>query len=322
MLTAYDTQGQGLVRRGGIEACAGAVWIDLLNPGKEDEAAVERLIGIGIPTREEMREIETSSRLYQDGGAQYMTAMLLYQVETPAPIATDVTFILTDRQLVTVRYADMKSFPLFLSRAEKGDAWCDGPVPVLVGLLETIIDRCSDLIERMQGDTERIAQGIFDMKGGQATRSRRFDVLLKQIGREGENASKTRESLKSITRMLTYLSQVATDRREDERVHGRIRTELQDVHSLSDQVAFLQVRIQFLLDASLGLVSIEQNQIIKLFSVAAVMLMPPTLVASVYGMNFKSIPEFDWPYGYAWALGLMLLSALLPFLYFRKKGWL
>lgn len=322
MLTVYDAAGQGLARRADTGVCRGAMWIDLLNPTRDEELFIEREIGLQVPTREEMAEIEVSSRLYSEHGAHFMTATVLYQVETPSPQSTAITFILTERMLITVRYAEPRAFPLFLGRAEKGDAKCDSALDVMLGLLEAIIDRAADLIERLQGETERIAQSIFDMKGGSGSHTRRFDVVLKQIGKEGEVAAKARESLISIGRVLTYLSHLAVLRKDDKRLRERIKTEARDVQSLADHLSYLNARITFLLDASLGMVSIEQNQIIKLFSVVAVMLMPPTLVASVYGMNFKYMPELDWPWGYPIALGLMILSAAVPFLFFRRRGWL
>jgi magnesium transporter len=322
MLNVYDAQGQGLARMQSADACASAVWIDLISPTKEEENFVEATLGIDIPTQEEMREIEVSSRLYQENGTHFMTAMLLHLVDTPNPQSTDVTFILTDKRLITVRYADMKPFPMYLARAEKGDARCDSPMQIMLGLLETAIDREAFLIARLQGNMERLGTTIFGMKGGSGSRTRRFEVAMKQIGSEGEVAAKIRESLHQVSRLLTYLGNVAVQRNDDEATKARIASEARDVLSLTDQLSFLQSRIMFMLDASLGLVSIEQNQIIKLFSVAAVMLMPPTLVASIYGMNFKHMPELEWAYGYPMAVGLMLLSAVIPFLYFRRKGWL
>jgi magnesium transporter len=322
MLSLYDAKGQGLVRREGDQGIRDALWIDLLNPSKEEERLVEQQVGLLLPTREEMAEIETSSRLYQESGAHFMTATVVYHTETPNPQTTPITFILADSQLVTVRYAEPKAFQLFLGRAAKGDTDCDTPLSIMLGILEAIIDRESDLIERLQAETDRIAQTIFDIRGGSATRTRRFDVILKKIGREGEMASKTRESLLSLWRLLTYLGQVAQNRKDPKTIRERIKMETRDVQSLADHLTYLNARINFLLDASLGLVSIEQNQIIKLFSVAAVALLPPTLVASIYGMNFRHMPELEWTWGYPFALLIMLLSALVPFLYFRRKGWL
>jgi magnesium transporter len=322
MLTQYEINGFGLARREVAKDVEQALWLDLVNPSREEEAEVERLTAIQIPTREEMHEIEVSSRLYQEGGAHYMTATVMFAVDSPDPQTTTVTFILTDQRLITVRYAEPRAFLLFLARARKGDASCGSPTAILLGLLEAIIDREADLIERLQADTEKIAQSIFDIKGGSRTRTSRYDIVLKQIGRVGELNSRARESLLSMGRLLTYLSQVVRLRQENSTLVQRLRTEEKDVQSLSDHVAYMGTRITFMLDASLGMVSIEQNQIIKLFSVAAVMLMPPTLVASIYGMNFKHMPELDWVWGYPMGIALMILSAALPYLYFRRKGWL
>lgn len=320
MLTIYEPRGNGLIKAD--IGASSAVWIDLLNPTKEEETLVERQLGILIPTREEMSEIEVSSRLYQESGAHFMTATVLHQMDTPHPQSTAITFILTETSLVTVRYADPGAFPAFLTRAAKGDVVCISGIAVLLGLLEAIIDREADIIERLQADTDRLAQTIFEMKGGATTRSRRFDIILKQIGREAEVTSKMRDSLLSLGRLLTYLSHVAMNRKDGKTVRERIKTATRDVRSLADHLGYLGSRITFMLEASLGMVSIEQNQIIKLFSVVAVVLLPPTLVASIYGMNFRYMPELEWVFGYPAALVMMVLSAVLPFLYFRRKGWL
>lgn len=322
MLTIYHARDGGLVKAEGEAVVSLAVWIDLIHPSKEEEALVERQLGILVPTREEMAEIEVSSRLYQEGGAQFMTATVLHQSEMPNPQAAAITFILTDNKLVTVRYAEPRAFGLFLRRAERGDAAADSGMAVLMGLLDAIVDREADIIERLQSDTDRVAQSIFEMKGGAGTRSRRFDVVLKQIGRAGEIASKMRDSLLSLGRLLTYLTHHAIYQEHSKRTREQIKTASRDVQSLIGHLGYLDSRITFMLDATLGLVSIEQNQIIKLFSVVAVVLLPPTLVASIYGMNFRNMPELDWVFGYPLALVLMVLSAVLPFLYFRRKGWL
>ena len=322
MLTIYELGAAGLTPREVPDACDRAIWIDLINPSKDEDKAIERMVGLQVPTREEMAEIEVSSRLYTENGAHYMTANILYAVDSPEPQGTAVTFILTDKNLITVRYAEPRAFRLFLSRAGKGDTSCDTPVAIMLGLLEAIIDREADLIERLQTETEKIAQTIFDMKGGSRTHASRFDVMLRQIGRVGEITARARESLLSLGRVITYLSQVVVLRQDAESIRQRLRTEEKDVQSLTDHVQYLNTRINFMLDASLGMVTIEQNQIIKLFSVAAVMLMPPTLIASIYGMNFKYMPELQWEWGYPYALGLMVASSIGFFIYFRRKGWL
>ena len=323
MLTTYDHQGTGLAKRDGMMPVTDAtVWIDLLNPTAEEDAFVEKALGISVPTRAEMREIEASNRLYQENGAHFLTAFIVYNVEAPVPLTTALTFILAGARLVTVRYAEPKAFPLFLHRVEKGDLPCDSAPGIMIGLIEAIIHREADLIEKIQDDVDRTAPIIFDIKGGQQTRTRRLDAILKAVGKQGDTNARAQESALSLDRLLKYFLDISRERKDDSRIHGRIETANRDVSSLMEHMRFLTQRIAFLLDATLGMISTEQNQIIKLFTVASVMLMPPTLIASIYGMNFKHIPELEFILGYPMALGAMILSALVPFIYFRRKGWL
>jgi magnesium transporter len=186
-----------------------------------------------------------------------------------------------------------------------------------------LIEREADLIERVQDEVERMAPVVFGQKGaGQPSRNRRLDVLLKTIGREGDVTARAQESAMSVHRLVLYFANAVRERKDDKRILARIEAAGHDIMSLMESLRFLSARTTFLLDATLGMISNEQNQIIKLFSVMAVMLMPPTLVASIYGMNFRHMPELDWSIGYPAALGLMLVSGLVPYLYFRKKGWL
>ena len=193
---------------------------------------------------------------------------------------------------------------------------------VLIGLIETLIDRLADSIERMQREVDTLSHSIFEMRGGAASRQRRFDVMLKSIGREGEVTGRARESAHSMGRLLTFFAHTANERKEDKPLQARIRTAARDVASLTDHVSFLASKIVFLLDATLGMINIQQNDIIKIFSIAAVVFLPPTLVASIYGMNFDVMPELKWVAGYPFALTLMVLSGVLPYLFFKRKGWL
>ncbi len=325
MLTVYDAVEGALVPR---DPAAGvsktAVWIDLLKPTKEEDLQVERGLSISVPTHEEMREIEVSSRLYFEGGAYYMTAIVLHQPEVASEpaLATPITFVLAGSQLVTVRYAEPRAFSIFLGRAQKKDAACMTGAAVLVGLLEAIIDREADRVERIQGEVDQLSQTIFGGRGGERTRSRRFDVNIRGIGKEGGLTSRSRESLLTLDRLLTYLAHAMTERGDEKALRARVKTAGRDVQSLADHIGYLSTKITFLLDATLGMINNEQNTIIKIFSVLAVALMPPTLVGTIYGMNFKHIPELEWLWGYPFALVLMVLSAVLPYLYFKHKGWL
>ncbi|MGE0848619.1 MAG: magnesium transporter CorA family protein [Hyphomicrobiaceae bacterium] len=325
MLTIYEAVGEVLRKcEDSSVITPGAVWIDMLNPTREEDQLLEQALGISIPTREEMSEIEASSRLYPEGAGHYMTAIVLHQPDLPfePPIAKPITFILVGDQLVTVRYTEPRAFAMFLGRAQKKDAPCMTGAAVLVGLLEAIIDREADRVERVQGEVDKLAQTIFSSRKVERTRTRRFDVTIQMIGREGELTSRSRECLLSLDRLLTYLGHAMTERGDEKALRARVKTASRDVQSLADHIGYLSAKITFLLEATLGMINNEQNTIIKIFSVLAVALMPPTLVGTVYGMNFKHMPELDWAYGYPWALGLMVISAIVPWLYFKHKGWL
>jgi magnesium transporter len=325
MLTIYDAAGigTGLAARPDAQAVdKSTLWIDLLNPTPEEDARMEAALGINIPTRAEMREIEASARLYVEDGALFMTAFVIYAIEQAVPRSSAITFILAGDRLVTVRYVEPKAFPMFLARAEKGDATCTSAVDIMLGLIEQLVHRQADLIERIQDDVDRLAPAIFDIKGGQQTRGKRLDVILRTIGKEGDIVARVQESAFSLNRLLAFLTGTLREKAGDGRASKRIKSVQRDVESLLDNLRFLSGRIEFLLDATLGMINIEQNQIIKLFSVAAVVFLPPTLIASIYGMNFKHMPELDWWFGYPLAVVTMVLAAILPYVYFRRKGWL
>ncbi|MER9899031.1 magnesium/cobalt transporter CorA [Mesorhizobium sp. M0130] len=299
------------------------VWVDLFNPTKEEETTIETWLGIAVPTREEMEEIEISSRLYIEDGAYFMTAILPAQTEVDDPLMSPVTFVLAGSRLITVRYHEPKAFKTFPLRAEKVATGCTSGDTILIGLLEAIVDRLADILERAGRDVEVISRDIFEARSTKVSkRNRDFQELLKGIGRKEDLASSIRDSLISLQRLAGFLAHASTQTRMSKDTRARIKTLSRDVLSLADHATFLSQKISFLLDATLGMISIEQNAIIKIFSVAAVIFLPPTLVASIYGMNFDIIPELRWHFGYPFAIGMMVLSAILPFWYFRRRGWL
>ena len=323
MQIVYESNGKGLkVHDPDAPLTGNCVWIDLLQPTPEEDRFVEQVLAVDVPTRAEMREIEPSNRFYQERGAYFMTASIVYNAEAPVPSTTPLTFILAGDRLVTVRYAEPKAFPLYLQRVEKGDAACTTGASIMIGLIEAIIHRMADLIERIQDEVDRLAQSVFDLRGGKQTRNRRLDVMLKRIGKAGDITARAEESATSLNRLLHFFVQATQERGDDPRIRQRIKGVHRDINSLMDHTRFLMGRISFILDATLGMIATEQNQIIKLFSVMAVILLPPTLIASIYGMNFRHMPELDWVLGYPWALGLMLVAAVVPIIYFRRKGWL
>jgi len=297
-----------------------AVWIDLVSPAANEDKIVEALLGIAVPTREEMQEIEVSSRLYVENGARYMTATLMCRSDTALPSATPVTFILSGHRLATVRYDDPRPFAIVEHRLARS---CPPKVSgdtVLMDLLDAVIDRSADILERIGAEVDQISHAIFEPDDDKARPS--YTDILKALGRKGDLTSKVRESLVSIGRLLLFLANEAEAMKWTKDKRSQLQTMQRDVVSLSDHASYLTNKITFLLDAMLGVVNIQQNNIIKIFSVAAVVLMPPTLVASIYGMNFKHMPELDWHFGYPLALIVMIAAAVLPYLYFKWRKWL
>jgi magnesium transporter len=300
-----------------------AVWIDLVKPTAEEDKAVERLAGIAVPTREDMQEIEISSRLYVENGARYMTATLMCGTDTGTPRITPVTFILANHRLVTVRYDLPKPFMLVENKLARSCAPGIAGETVLLELLDAVIDRCADILERAGADVDQVSHDIFEPEGVARTgHAKRYSDILIQIGRKGDLTSKVRESLVSIGRLVAFLSASVEGVKWSKEMREQLKTMQRDVASLSDHASYLSNKITFVLDAMLGVVNLEQNNIIKLFSVMAVVLMPPTLIASVYGMNFKVMPELEWVHGYPMALVMMLLAAVLPYMFFKWKKWL
>jgi magnesium transporter len=193
---------------------------------------------------------------------------------------------------------------------------------VLMELLDAVIDRNADILERAGSDMDNISHDIFEPEGKARTgHAKRYSDILIAIGRKGDLTSKVRESLVSIGRVVTFVT-AAVDVKWSKDMREQLKTMQRDVVSLSDHASYLSNKITFVLDAMLGVVNLEQNNIIKLFSVMAVVLMPPTLIASIYGMNFKVMPELQWEHGYVFALLAMLLAAIGPYLYFKWKKWL
>ncbi|MGB6397940.1 MAG: magnesium transporter CorA family protein [Bradyrhizobium sp.] len=298
------------------------VWIDLVKPTAAEDRAVERLAGIAVPTREDMQEIEISSRLYIENSARYMTATLMCNSDSDMPKTTAVTFILAGHRLVTVRYDEPKPFALVEHKLARSCAAAITGEMVLMELLDAVIDRCADILERCGADIDQVSHDIFEPEGERHGHAKQYSQILIAIGRKGDLTSKVRESLVSIGRLVTFLSAVMEGAKWSKDMREQLKTMQRDVASLSDHASYLSNKITFVLDAMLGVVNLEQNNIIKLFSVMAVVLMPPTLIASIYGMNFKIMPELEWTHGYAYALVSMVLAAALPYLFFRWKKWL
>ncbi|HWA04626.1 MAG TPA: magnesium/cobalt transporter CorA [Rhizomicrobium sp.] len=323
MLKTYRLQNGGLKGTelpGGAPIVPEALWIDLLNPTVAERQAVNSLLNMELPTRADMEEIEISSRLYSEDGGLFMTALVMSRTDSDRPMADVVTFILAHDKLITVRYIDPQPFRTFAARCERTMAAGLKAEGVLNALLDVIVDRMADVLERVGADVEAISREIFDPAATRIER-RDFQEVLRRLGGKHDTTAKMRECLLTLTRMMTFLAQaIDTKATKDARAH--VKTLTRDVQSLLDHSTFLAGKLSYLQDATLGLINNEQNNIIKIMSVAAMVFLPPTLIASIYGMNFHYMPELSWPSGYFISIALMVVSAVVPYLWFKRRGWL
>jgi magnesium transporter len=259
-------------------------------------------------------------------GALYLSAPLIYRPEPDQPLSTPVGFVLTRDRLITVRFAELPSFAGFADRTIPPDSPGVTSSGIFTELLEAVIDRLADALERSASELDTLSHRLF-RPGPAAPLSRRrsmeeadLRVTLRRVGHHGDLASKIRDSLLGIARIVPFVLTLAVDWLPPE-IKPRLETLRQDVASLNDYDAHLLNKVQLLLDATLGLINIDQNNIIKVLTVVSVVGVPPTLVASIYGMNFKNMPELDWAWGYPYGLALIVLSAILPLLWFKWRGW-
>jgi magnesium transporter len=297
------------------------VWIDLLDPTAEEETTLEAQLGVDIPTREEMLRLEVSGRLYREDEAVVMTATLPARTDSDDLLMGPVAFVLVDGKLVTVRYHEPRAFKTFPQRAAQSNQGCASGQTVLVALLEATVDRMTDILERAEEEVDAISRAIFR---GEQPKGARQDLMntLQLIGRKGDLCSNIQVGVLSLERVSGFFGQILADNTEGKDLRRRVKTLEHYLNSLSHHASFTSQKVTFLLDATLGMINIEQSNIIKIFSIAAGVFLPPTLIASIYGMNFSFMPELDWRYGYAFAGAMMLASALLPFWYFKRRGWL
>jgi magnesium transporter len=302
----------------------GAIWIDLLNPTREEELLAEAALGQNIPTREELAEIEPSSRLYERKGALFMTASVIHGVTDGRPDNDAVGFVLTDKLLVTLRYVDPKPFVAFTEHLHAEPELASSSLGVLGRLLDTIVDRLADELEDTARQIEAVSAQIFDKqaRAGRAKRkaATRLEALLLRLGGVQRLLAELRESAVSTGRLLSFLS--ASKFTSSSEAQRHVDSLQRDIKGLLDHSDSLADTLTFLLSASLGLINLEQNFVMKIFSVFAVVLMPPTLIAGIYGMNFTHMPELEWLLGYPFALALILVSAVLPYWLARRSGWL
>ncbi len=295
------------------------IWIDMQAPTPEEVAFVERVTKLHVPTRAEISEIETSSRLNIENGVLYMSTPISFRADGMRPAVTPVGFVLAEHLLVTVRFEALPAFSVFKDRCLAGHDVHASSAGLFVGLLEAVVDRMADVLEHVGSELDQVSQVVFQPGDGQngAADLRR---TLQALGHSGELLSKIRDSLLGVGRIVPYVNGLSGDWMPAE-VKPHLKTLRGDVASLNDYDSYLNSKVQFLLDATLGLINIEQNNIMKVLTVVSVVGVPPVLIAGIYGMNFKQIPELDWAWGYPYSLVLMFVSALIPLFWLKRRGW-
>ncbi len=305
------------------DALAGAAWVDLFDPTPEEVALVERAFGLPIPSREAVSEIEASKRLRVDGGVLCMSAPLIAGGQGERWITAPAGFLLSSRICITVRFARHRAFEAVAEALEKAGAVT--PAEAFTRLLEEVVDRAADHLERVSDQMGEASRAIFPQEPAPRRSLSRDTERLRQamlaVGRASEHMSRTRYTLVCIGRMAQFTGDRTHDWLEP-RFHERLGGVKTDVASLEQFAEHLLSRIQLLQDAATAFISMEQNDVVKVLTIASVVGIPPVLVVGVYGMNFKGMPELTWAWGYPYALALLVLSAVVPLIWFKLKDWM
>lgn len=298
-----------------------AVWIDVLSPSTQEEKLLEKNLNIEIPTKRRRKSLEVSNRIYKHQDSLCMTAMMLSDMGCNHPEQHPVTFILTNTQLITIRSIEPRAFTFFVANRGDYDLTNAPSKMILLGLLEVITENLAGNMELVGEELDLVSQRIFDSQMTRRHSIAYYKIVIRKIGLQADLNNKLRESLITYNRLVAFWSEHLEENNET-KLQLKNLTLLQDMKALGDYANFISTKINFLLDATLGLINIEQGVIIKIFSIAAVIFLPPTLIASVYGMNFKNMPELSWEWGYGYALVLMFLSAIVSYKFFKYKKWL
>jgi magnesium transporter len=302
-----------------------AVWIDLLNPTEDECAATARATGLRVPVRDDIAEIESSSRLSMEGDTLYLNMPAAFRAPDGTSAVVPLGFVLSPHRLLTVRFATLPSFETFTEQFAHGTtAPCS--MDVFVGLMEAIVERVADVLEWVGSNLDALSKTVFHAEDGTRRRGPgRADAELRatltKIGQAGDTIGNLRDTLLGLGRIAAYVEKMAADW-TPQVLKPRLETLRQDIHSLNDYDQQLSAKISFLLDAVLGFINIEQNNGVRVLTIASVVGIPPTFVVGLYGMNFKSMPEYDWSWGYQYGLALIAVSIILPVIWVKFKGWI
>lgn len=314
MLYAYQTHDGALQQMVRGSDPAMAIWTDLLSPLPEQRDAITAL-GIPVPTFEDMQEIEASNRIWRGHGVESFTVTLPGSLADGTHVVAPVTFLLADARLVTVRYHTPRPFQTFPTRAGTSASGCGSAAHLFLGLMEEVIARLADLLEEQDSALTNASQALFS---GQPIETRTLDAHLRDLGKQGMTIGNSQLALFSVERALIAFGVG----REDHALFGTLKARIGDVRALLSHGDFLTTRAGQLTDVALGLVNLEQTKTGRIVSVVATLFLPPTLVASIYGMNFDRLPGLHTPWGYLVATGLMVLCVLVGIVYFKWKRWL
>ncbi|HMO07917.1 MAG TPA: magnesium transporter CorA family protein [Paracoccaceae bacterium] len=319
MLFAYRSDGPRLIPLEPDAPPAEALWIDLFRP-QPAQVAVLAELGVEVPSLADMEEIEISARLYRENGIDYMTVVLPGMSETKEAMTGPVTFILMPERLITVRHHAPRPFETYPARADKVGPGCAGPDAVFLSLGEEIVGRLADILEAAGRALDTVAREVYGETG--PADAAHLQDALRRVGREGETVARVRLSLLTVERAVSWYGQTLVDGLRGTAHKDAVKGLMRDIHALEVHADHLSSRVALATDATLGMINLSQNQTIKIVSVVAVVFLPPTVIASAYGMNFANMPELDWAWGYPMALGLMLASAVGTYLFFRWRKWL
>lgn len=319
MIRTYTPDGaHGLSEAG--TSLEGALWIDLIEPDAAELERVGRAAGISLPSREDMEEIELSSRLYRENGTDFLTLVLPALGEGEHHHTAPVAFVLGEHVLVTIRYHDPRPFRTFPARSARSSYGVATPQDILFGLLDATIDRLADILELTDGRIEAVSRQLFD--NAAQVDSAALRVAVAALGKAGTLVSDVRNSLVTVERAITFLDRDRDGAAQSKRMHRSLKVLSSDATSLSEHANFLTQKLGLIMDAAFNLTNIRQNTTAEVFSLVAVLFLPPTLLASIFGMNFEWMPWLAWDFGFWAALLAMALSSALSYLLFKWRSLL
>ena len=323
MLSIYRETSGPLKQNTAPELPDEVIWMDLLNPTADEIAFVEQRAGVRVPTAEALSEVETSSRLKVERGVLYLSTPVVADSQTANPVLSPAGFILSPRLLVTVRFTPLSTFDAVTERIRVDEELCSS-IGVFTALMEAIVDRGADVLEHLGAELDRLSRSVFRGDPNQMRHPARSNeaqrLTLSQVGDIGDRLSLARDTLLGIGRITHFASDIGHAWIAPE-FQSRLGAVAKDVVSLNDFETQLANKVQFLLDAVLGFITIAQNELFKVLTIVSVVGIPPTLVAGIYGMNFKNMPELNWAWGYPFGLAAIALSAILPLIWFKVRGW-